>query len=162
MNWKRCRTKLTRSHQICVAVRISVDLWPDARRWLMSVGRRCESYIKFVWFDGLTAVVMKSSIFWDITQCSPLIIIRRFGGTSPPSSGRKNKPSKKSEWKLCLPPVFTLFSCSAYSSTAQIEAICSSETSADFQRTTQRYISGDTAVHKNRRVLIARNLESSV
>jgi hypothetical protein len=29
----------------------------------------------------LTAVVMKSAIFWDITPYSPLSINRRFGGT---------------------------------------------------------------------------------
>jgi hypothetical protein len=47
---------------------------------------------------------------------------------SPPSS------------ELCLPPTFTLVSCLAYSSTLKMEAICSSETSNDFQRTTRRYI----------------------
>jgi hypothetical protein len=34
-----------------------------------------------VWFEVLTAVVMKSTIFWDITPCSPLSVNRRFGGT---------------------------------------------------------------------------------
>jgi hypothetical protein len=29
----------------------------------------------------LTAVVMKSFVFWDITPCSPLSINRRFGGS---------------------------------------------------------------------------------
>jgi hypothetical protein len=32
-------------------------------------------------FEALTAVVMKSPIFWDITPCSPLKVNRRFGGT---------------------------------------------------------------------------------
>jgi hypothetical protein len=32
-------------------------------------------------FVVLTAVVMKSSIFWDITLCSPLKVNRHFGGT---------------------------------------------------------------------------------
>jgi hypothetical protein len=31
-------------------------------------------------FEVLTAVVMKSSIFWDITSCSPFKANRRFGG----------------------------------------------------------------------------------
>jgi hypothetical protein len=35
----------------------------------------------FVGFEVLTAVVMKSTIFWDITPCSPLKFNRRFGGT---------------------------------------------------------------------------------
>jgi hypothetical protein len=29
----------------------------------------------------VTAVVMKSTIFWDIMPCSPLSVNRRFGGT---------------------------------------------------------------------------------
>jgi hypothetical protein len=47
-----------------------------------------------VGFEVLTALVTKSAIFWDITPRSPLKVNRRFGGTSPPSSGSKNKPSK--------------------------------------------------------------------
>jgi hypothetical protein len=66
----------------------------------------------------------KSSIFWDITHCSPLKVNRRFGGT----------------YRLCLSPAFTLVSCSTYCSTLKMEAMCSSETSADFQRTTRHYI----------------------
>jgi hypothetical protein len=34
-----------------------------------------------VGFEVLTAVVMKSTIFWDITSCCPLSVNRRFGGT---------------------------------------------------------------------------------
>jgi hypothetical protein len=45
-----------------------------------------------VGFEVLTAVVMKSTIFWDITLFSPLEVNLRFGRT-PPSSGSKNKPS---------------------------------------------------------------------
>jgi hypothetical protein len=36
---------------------------------------------RHVRFEVLTAVVVKSSIFWDITPCSPLSVNRRFGGT---------------------------------------------------------------------------------
>jgi hypothetical protein len=35
---------------------------------------------EYVGFKVLTAVVMKSTIFWDITPCSPLKIDWRFGG----------------------------------------------------------------------------------
>jgi hypothetical protein len=34
----------------------------------------------FVRYEVLTAVVMKSSIFWDITLCSSLKVNRRFEG----------------------------------------------------------------------------------
>jgi hypothetical protein len=43
--------------------------------------------IKSVGFKLLTAVVMKSTVFWDTTSCSPL----------------------KSADRLCLPPAFTMF-----------------------------------------------------
>jgi hypothetical protein len=45
----------------------------------------------------------------------------------------------ESRW-LCLPQVFTLVSCSAYSSTLKMDVTCFSETSVDFQRITQRYM----------------------
>jgi hypothetical protein len=38
----------------------------------------------------------------------------------------------------------------AYSSTLKMEAICSSETSVDTQRTTRRYISEDSTLHDHR------------
>jgi hypothetical protein len=34
----------------------------------------------FAGFEVLTAVVMKGSVFWDKTPCSPLKVKRRFGG----------------------------------------------------------------------------------
>jgi hypothetical protein len=49
---------------------------------------------------------------------------------SPPSSVSNNKPSKKLA-ELCLPPAFTLVSCSAYFSTLNM-VTCSYETSIDF------------------------------
>jgi hypothetical protein len=48
---------------------------------------------------------------------------------------------------LCLPPAFTLISSSVHSSTLKMEAICSSETSFDFQRITRRYIPEDNKPH---------------
>jgi hypothetical protein len=49
--------------------------------------------------------------------------------------------------QFCLPTAFTLDSCSAYSSTLKTEAIRSSKTSFDFQRTIRRYIPEDRAIH---------------
>jgi hypothetical protein len=39
------------------------------------------NYYIFVGFEVLTAVVMKRTVFWDITTCNPLKVNRRFGGT---------------------------------------------------------------------------------
>jgi hypothetical protein len=50
---------------------------------------------------------------------------------------------------LGLSPAFTLVSCSAYS-TLKMEAICSFETSADFQWTTQCYVPEDSTLHNHR------------
>jgi hypothetical protein len=63
---------------------------------------------------------MTSSFFWDLTPGSPL---------------------KVNQVKVLIlsPPAFTLDSCSAYSSTMELEATCSSETSVGFQRSTRRY-----------------------
>jgi hypothetical protein len=37
--------------------------------------------ITFVEREVLTAVIMKSSVFWDMMPCSPLKVNRHFGGT---------------------------------------------------------------------------------
>jgi hypothetical protein len=47
-----------------------------------------------------------------------------------------------------LPPAFMPVSCLAYSSSLKMEAICSSETSVDFQRTTRRYILQDSTLQR--------------
>jgi hypothetical protein len=38
--------------------------------------------------------VEKSNVFWDVTPCRFEEVQRRFGGTSPSSSGSTSKPSK--------------------------------------------------------------------
>jgi hypothetical protein len=79
---------------------------------------------------------MNSSVFWDITPCSPLKVNRRFGGTcrlhlqGPRINHARNQHEAGSKQVSCL----------TYSSTLKMEAICSSETLVDFQRTTWRYI----------------------
>jgi hypothetical protein len=44
------------------------------------------------WIRGSHSVVVKSSVFWDITPCSLVEVNRRIRGTCP---GLKNKPRKK-------------------------------------------------------------------
>jgi hypothetical protein len=63
---------------------------------LYQVSSKLVTLLKFG-FEVLTTVVINSTVFWDITLCSPLRVNRRFGGTSPPCSG-SNKPSKKPAW----------------------------------------------------------------
>jgi hypothetical protein len=75
----------------------------------------------------------ESALFWDRTSRSPLKFNRR------------------------LPPVFTQVSCSAYS-IMKLEAIYSSETSIDFERTTRRYIPEDMTLHNHR----CENLQPSI
>jgi hypothetical protein len=89
-----------------------------------------------VGFRVLTAVVMKSSIFWDITPCSPLKVNRRFGGTC-----RLHLQDRRISRERNQKPCYLLF-CSAYSSSLRM-ATCSSETSVDFQRATGRCIPED-------------------
>jgi hypothetical protein len=57
--------------------------------------------------------------------------------------------SEKIGSEPCLPPAFTQISYAAYSSTLKIEAICSPETSIDFQRITQRYLPEDITLHNH-------------
>jgi hypothetical protein len=85
-------------------------------------------------------VVLKSSIFWDITLCSPLSHSTFQRNMSPPSSMLKSKPNKKS---AVLVTCFTLVSCLAFSLILNTEVICFFKILVDFQQTTKRYISED-------------------
>jgi hypothetical protein len=77
----------------------------------------------YVGFEVLTAVVTKSTIFWDITPCSRLIINRRFGRTyrlrlqgfflslffGPEDGG--DMFLRNVGWHSTEPPAFTMVSC---------------------------------------------------
>jgi hypothetical protein len=90
-------------------------------------------------------MIMKNTVFWDITSCSLLKVNGHFRWTSPPSWRSWNKPSKKLA-ELCLPPAFTLGSYSTYSSAVKMETLFFSETPVDFERTTWRYIPEDSTL----------------
>jgi hypothetical protein len=77
-------------------------------------------------FEVLTAVVMKSIIFWDITRCSPLEVSRRFGGTCRLHlQGRRISQARNQR--------------EAGGKQIKMVETWSSKTSADFQRTTWGY-----------------------
>jgi hypothetical protein len=80
--------------------------------------------------EVLTAVVMNSTVFWDITSCSKLKTNRRFGRIYyPRCQGRKiSRTSYQTERRR------------------QADALCFSEISVDVQLTTRRYIPKDKAL----------------
>jgi hypothetical protein len=80
----------------------------------------------YVRFEILTAVVVKSSVFWDVTLCSSLKVNRRFGVTYYHHIQSRNKIQLVSRWQVDL--------CMTYSSTLNSETKCCSKTSGDFQR----------------------------
>jgi hypothetical protein len=103
---------------------------------LTKVHHSCNTYVSSREWHQLLQTnrpYLKIILFWDITSCSPLKVNRRFEGTC----------------RLCLPPAFTLVYCSAYPSTLKMEAICSSETSVDFQLTARSYIPEDNSLQKH-------------
>jgi hypothetical protein len=71
---------------------------------------------------SLIGYILKSTIFWYITPCSPLSV------------------NLLARWILT----------ELISSTLKMETICSSETSVDTQRTTWRYIPEDGTLHNHR------------
>jgi hypothetical protein len=87
--------------------------------------------IYIVGFAVFTAVVMKSIIFWDMTPCSPLGFDRGFVETyCLHLQGQRNRFSKPAS--------------------KEVEAICSSETSVETQRTTRPHIpEDDTLIYIN-------------
>jgi hypothetical protein len=86
---------------------------------------------------------MKSTIFWDITMCSPLKASQRFGGTY-----RHHLQGWICWARHGLPPAFTLVSCSV-DSTLKTKVMYSSKTLANFHRTTWCYIPENSNLHNH-------------
>jgi hypothetical protein len=84
---------------------------------------RLKNRVLVVGYEVLTATVMKSSTFMDITPCSPLKVNRRFGGTQC--------------FACCL--LHAGFFLGLFFDLEDGGETCSSETSVDFQRNTRRY-----------------------
>jgi hypothetical protein len=102
------------------------------------------SFLFYVGFEILTAVIVKSSILWDRRPCSPLKIKRHFGGTYRLHlQVRTISQTRNQSWLLCLSPSFTLVPCLTYCSNVKMEATCSFEASVDFQRPKRHYIPED-------------------
>jgi hypothetical protein len=94
-------------------------------------------YFTCVGFYVLTAVIMKTTIFRDITPCSTFRVNRRFGGTyNLHLQGRKISRARNQCEIRCkhLAPASLI---------VNMEATSYSETSVDFQRTARRYIPED-------------------
>jgi hypothetical protein len=92
-------------------------------------------------------VVMKSTIFWDITPCCSLSVnwiferIYRLHLQGLKISLARNQ--RESRWKASFHLLTRWFHVQLIFSTLKMEAVCSSETSVGTQRTIRRYIPHD-------------------
>jgi hypothetical protein len=103
-------------------------------------------------YKVLTAIVMNSAIFWDITPCSSLKFNLRFGGKYclHLQDWRINQVWNQRETRLqaeqaladCFQAGFLL----GLFFEQKIGVIYSSEISVDFQRSTRRYIPEDSTL----------------
>jgi hypothetical protein len=92
-------------------------------------------------FEAVTTMTAKISVFYDMTPCSPLKVIRSFKEIYRLHfQGRRISQARK-QHGLLIP-------CLAYSSTQKMEEIYSSVTSVDFHWTTRFYIGEFEALNK--------------
>jgi hypothetical protein len=98
----------------------------------------------YVGFDVLTAVVMKSSVHWDIMPCILVNVNRRFGGTSSLNILGWRVSHTINQLQVGN---FMLVSCFPYSSTLNKEATCSSKTAVNIHRIIWRYIPECRTLH---------------
>jgi hypothetical protein len=92
-------------------------------------------------------ILLKSSIFWDITLCSPLEVVRRFGEICHLSIQSRRMSRARNQREI------------RWQAKKQEDGgDSSSETSIVFQRTIRRYIPEDRTLHNHR----CENLKSSI
>jgi cytosine/uracil/thiamine/allantoin permease len=94
--------------------------------------KRAQKYFYYEGVEVLTAVIMTSCIFWDITPCTLL--------KSRDISEEYISSTVRTKNKLLLATCITLISWVAYFSALKMEATYFSRTSTDFQQITRRYI----------------------
>jgi hypothetical protein len=90
---------------------------------------------------------MRSTSFWDITPCNLSKVNRCFGGTYRLHLHGRQISQQETSMKALLTTCFHAGFLLAYFLTLKVEAICSSETSSDFQQTTRHYIPEDGTLH---------------
>jgi hypothetical protein len=108
--------------------------------WLLKhTSNELTNILSNVGFEVFRTVVMKSSIFWDITLCTLLKINQHFRGTCQFHFKVQGGTAFHllSRWFLAWLIFLTLTT----------EATCSFKTSVDFQQTTWRYIPEDRTLH---------------
>jgi hypothetical protein len=94
--------------------------------------------LPFVGYGDLSAVIIKSYLFWDIALCSQMKFNRRFGGICRLYFQGRSWPRKQ--------PASSRQEPEPYYSTLNTDEKCSSETTVDFRRTTRRYIPEDGTI----------------
>jgi hypothetical protein len=121
---------------------VDVEVWRQWRR--DNVPFAMWKYILSRWTLGSTAMMVKSTAFWDVAPCSRAVR-RRFWTTYWPhlQDQRLEQASNRADFcqtKSLLP------GCLAYSSTLKSETVRSSETSLKFYKTKQCHIPEDSDV----------------
>jgi hypothetical protein len=108
-----------------------LNIWSSNDVWYPKI---CLKNCKNFGFEILTAVTLESSIFWDITPCSPAKVNRRFGGICHLHfQGLRLNQAENQQLAACFMPVFCL----------KMKMIYSTEESVDFHWTTWVYIPED-------------------
>jgi hypothetical protein len=133
------------------------------RRWsqrvLCSFAFPCGSVTHGGSLGSKYCFAFKSSILWDTMMCSPLKSNRRFGGICRLQlQGARISQERNNHEAGSKQLSFMLDYCLAYSSILKMEVTRSTETSIDFQRTTQGYIRENGTPHSHR----CENLKSKV